>query len=253
MFTLLLTGLLFAQTPAAVSTIILSPSVIGEIDLNTLKGVPRRLSWSPDGAQLYLQTIEFNRDGSIKATHHFLIPAAGGVPKATDDEPEWSKDYWDWKSNRWAPGDEAFAIEFEQTKKTASATSAPMAGDMAKGSIVSGTSGTSMENAVSAAQLRQEIAVYTLRLKGEAVGVWENERPVPGLTFGWGPQGSNLIAFADQNGGALVIMDRSGAKKKIDGTKDVLLPAWAADGSRIAYLQIRGKNKYAVVVGSVSR
>jgi hypothetical protein len=39
-------------------------------------------------------------------------------------------------------------------------------------------------------------------------------------------------------------MDREGQKQQIDGTKNVILPAWSADGSKIAFLQKAGKNKY---------
>jgi hypothetical protein len=253
MFAVLLTVGLLAQSPSPVKSITVMPAVVGEIDLGTLKGSARQLGWSPDGTELYLQTIELNRDGSVKATHHYLLSTQSGAAKTIAAQPDWAADYWLWKSNRWAPDDQAFAIEMETTKKTASATATPMAGDLAKGGNVDPTTGTTMESAVSASQQSQLLNVYTLRLKGEVVGEWTNERPVPGLTFGWGPKGSNLIAFADKNGGGLVVMDKSGAKKKVDGTKDVLLPAWTADGTRLAYLQNRGHNKYAVVIAGVSR
>lgn len=253
MFSVLLAVGLLAQSLSPVKSITVTPAVVGEIDLASLKGSPVQLGWSPAGSELYLQTIEKNRDGSVKATRHYLLSAKDGTTKQIDAEPDWAADYWLWKSNRWAPDDEGFAIEMETTKQIASATASPMAGDMAKGGRVDATAGTTMENAVSAVQQSQSVSVYTLRLKGAVVGEWTSERPVPGVTFGWGPKGSNLIAFADKNDGVLVVMDRSGAKKKIDGTKDVLLPAWTADGARLAYLQNRGHNKYAVVIAGVSR
>ena len=253
MFIILLTVGLLAQSPSPAKSITVTPVVVGEIDLGALKGSARQLGWSPDGTELYLQTIELNRDGSVKATHHYLLSTQSGAAKTIADEPAWAADYWLWKSNRWAPDDQAFAIEMDTVKKLASATATPMAGDMAKGGTVDPTAGTTMESAVSAAQQSQTVNVYSLRLMGEVVGEWTNVRPVPGVTFGWGPKGSNLIAFADKNGGSLVIMDKSGAKKKVDGTKDIMLPAWTADGTRIAYLQNHGHNKYAVVIAGVSR
>jgi hypothetical protein len=90
-------------------------------------------------------------------------------------------------------------------------------------------------------------------LKGEVVGEWVNHAIVPGLTFGWGPAGSHLIAYAEKSSGRLVIMDSTGARQKIDGTKSVVLPAWTADGSKVAYLEGRGRNKFAVVIAKVER
>ena len=58
-----------------------------------------------------------------------------------------------------------------------------------------------------------------------------------------GPKSSGLIAFAEKGGGKLVIMDRTGKKQKIEGTKGVVLPAWTEDGAQMAYLETRGKNK----------
>jgi Tol biopolymer transport system component len=46
-------------------------------------------------------------------------------------------------------------------------------------------------------------------------------------------------------------MDREGQKQQIDGTKNVILPAWSADGSKIAFLQKSGKNKYDLFVVDV--
>ena len=50
-----------------------------------------------------------------------------------------------------------------------------------------------------------------------------------------------------------MFMDTTGAKKKISGTRDVVLPAFSADAARIAYLQNLGKGKFSVVVGSIAR
>ena len=51
--------------------------------------------------------------------------------------------------------------------------------------------------------------------------------------------------------GHLALMDRQGQKQQIDGTKNVILPAWSNDGSKIAFLQKAGKNKYDLFVVTV--
>ena len=83
-------------------------------------------------------------------------------------------------------------------------------------------------------------------LKGEVVGEWVNHRIMPGTTFGWEPAGTHLIAYADKPSGRLVMMDTNGAKQKVDGTKGVVAPAWSNDGTRLAYLEGRGRNKFAL-------
>jgi hypothetical protein len=62
-----------------------------------------------------------------------------------------------------------------------------------------------------------------------------------------------VIAFAEQKTGKLVLMDRNGNKQKIEGTKDVVLPAWTDDGTRLAYLESRGRTRYALVVATVQK
>jgi hypothetical protein len=47
-------------------------------------------------------------------------------------------------------------------------------------------------------------------------------------------------------------MDSTGAKQKIEGTHGVVLPAWSADGTRLAYLEGRGRNQYALIVATVA-
>jgi hypothetical protein len=225
---------------------------VGEIDLGKIKGaLVRQLAWSPDGSLFYLMTYDPNPDASIKATYHYLIPAAGGAPKRVDVQPEWAATYWQWKSDKAAPGDPSFAIEVSQDKKREEAVAIPMGGEMAKGGAGDPTGGLSTQAAMEAGRAMRNNNVYTLRLKGEIVGEWVDHPIVPGLTFGWGPPKSGLIAFSERQSGRLVILDKTGAKQKVDNTKGIVLPAWTEDGARLAYLESRGRNKYALVVAKV--
>jgi hypothetical protein len=95
--------------------------------------------------------------------------------------------------------------------------------------------------------------VYTLKLGSEIVGEWIDHPIVPGLTFGWGPKSNGLIAFAEKDGGRLVLMDQAGKKQRVEGTKDVVLPGFSEDGSRLAYVEGRGRNRFALIVAEVKK
>jgi Tol biopolymer transport system component len=61
-----------------------------------------------------------------------------------------------------------------------------------------------------------------------------------------------MIAYGNEQG-HLSIMDQAGNKQEVAGTKAVLLPAWSPDGTKIAYLQRAGKNKYELCVVPVAQ
>ncbi len=258
MLLLLLTFTLTLQSPAPVSAIRVSPSTVVDLDLGKLKGpLVRRLAWSPDGSELYLLTYDANRDATIKKEYHYLIPAAGGAPKPVEAPPEWVQAYWTWKSAQASPDDPELKIQVSEQKKRDSAAALPFGDEMARGGTTSAAAGAaggaSAEGMLEAARAMQTNDVRTMRLKGEVIGEWINHPTVPGQTFGWGPKGTGLIAYAEQKSGKLVIMNVAGDKKKIDGTKNVVLPAWTDDGTRLAYLEGRGRNKFALVVASVQK
>jgi hypothetical protein len=253
---LLLSTLLLSQPAVQASAVTITPAVVTEIDLNKLKGkLVRQLAWSPDDKELYLQTYTEDRNALPKDLYHYVLELgkAGGSFTQVTAPPEWAVSYWTWKSAQAAPGDENFKISLETEKGMHSATSIPMAGDMARGSAdTSPGSGVSMQTMMDAAAQLQNATIYRMRLKGEVVGQWVNHAIMPGLTFGWGPSGTGLIAYAEQSSGRLVIMDKDGNQQTIDDTKNVVLPAWSADGTKLAYLQGTGHN-YTVVVASVAR
>lgn len=252
MLTLLLVAFSLVQAPPSATAIKLTPRVVTELDMGSLGGLVRQLAWSPDRTELYLQTYEPNKDASVKTLHHHILSVKTGAAKTVDAPPDWAQEYYGWKSGKTAPNDETLSIDVSATKQRVSATSTPMGGDLASGGMDTGRGGgASAESVVSAAQQSSTQNVYTMRLKGEVVGEWIDAPIVPGLTFGWGPPGSGLIAFADKNGGHLVIMDKAGNKQRIDNTKAVVVPAWSADGNQLAYLQGKGGKKYSLVIAEV--
>jgi hypothetical protein len=234
-----------------------APAPIVEFDAKKLKGVLFRLAWSPDAQQIYLQSIERDRAGNITTVHHYLIGLNGEAPKRVEQEPAWSTAYWEWKSSRGAPGLPAFKIDLEESQRRIKTTSTPMGGDLAKGGLegsgaMTPIGGGAASEAMTAAMQSQIAHYYTLKLKGEVVGEFVNSVATPGLTYGWGPAGTGLIAFSNPDG-RVVIMDDQGRKQEISSSKSTLLPAWTDDGKRLAYLQRTGKDKVALHVVDVTQ
>jgi len=242
-----------ATQAAPATQIKIAPSEVAQFDLGKMDGkLVRQLAWSDDLSQLYLQTFTEDKRALPKDVYHYVIPASGGQFKKVSAEPDWAIAYWSWKSGQTAPDDAAFKIEISTDKRVSNATAMPMGGDFARGGGDTGGGGTSVGAVTAAAQGATNDTVYTMTLKKEVVGEFVNHAIIPGLTFGWGPKGTHLIAYADQQG-HLVVMDSTGAKQKIEDTKSVVLPAFTADATKLAYLEGRGHNKYALVVATVTK
>jgi hypothetical protein len=250
LFTLSVTAA--TQQPVTLETLKFSePSTIAEIDTDNVKGQPARLAWSPDGRQLYLQMLEgqFGQAGA-KSSHH-SFDATTGRRQDLRAEPEWASAYWTIKSGQASPDDAALKIELKSERRTERTVSTPTGGDLARGGS-DPTVGTSAGDAVSAAYSRQAIPVHSMFLRGELVGEFVNSVIVPGLTFGWGPVGTKVIAYVANKSGRVVVMDGQGAKKEVGQTKDAVLPAWSSDATRLAWLQKDGRRKFDLQVARVA-
>jgi len=229
---LTLVAVAISQTALAAQVKLGAPAEIAQVDLAKLGGsVINQLAWSDDGRELYLQTSTLDKKGLPKDVRHFVVPADGGALKKIATEPDYAIAYWVWKAGQTAPDDLAFKIDVSVDRHLQSGSALPR-------SAPSGVSAST--------------TVYSMILKGEVIGEWTDGAAVAGATFGWGPKGTHLVAYADRSG-RLVVMDSTGATQKIEGTKDVLLPAWSNDATRIAYLEGRGRGKYEVVTVAVSK
>lgn len=241
----------FMQAPLDIAGLTISePAAIAEIDIDRLKGQPSRLAWSPDGSALYLQMMEgtFGQPGA--RVRHYAFDASTGRRQDLQAEPAWASAYWTAKSAQSSP-DGSARIDLKSETRTERTVSAPMGGDLARGGN-SVASGTAAGDGVAAAYSRQALLVHSMLLNGEVVGEFVNSVIVPGLTFGWGPKGSKVIAFAAKNG-KVVVMDDKGASKEVERSRDALLPAWSPDAARLAWLQKNGRKKFVMQVSRVAQ
>lgn len=242
---------LFAQSPMRAGTLKLSdPVTVAELDMDKLKGQPSRLAWSKDGAQVYVQTMEGSFGQPGQKHRHYLVNVADGSRKDLQVEPDWAAAYWTAKSGQSAPDGPPLTIELKQETRTEKTVSTPMGGALARGGT-GGDTGTGAGDVVSAAYNQQAVPVNTMVLRGTAIGQFVNSVIVPGLTFGWGPKGTKVIAFADPKNGRVVVLDDKGDKREVAGTKDAILPAWSEDARQIAWLQKDGKKNYVLHIARV--
>jgi hypothetical protein len=241
-----------AQTPAtaidAARVKVGPPVAVSELDLAKLKGALQRVAWSADGSELYIQTV----DGvpPSEKQHHYLVPAAGGTLRTVDAQPEWADEYWRAKSDRASPTDPSLMIDVKQTFETlkygTGSAGAADGGDRAGGGTV-----MSANNVDREAQTQKQ-RVVRLVLLDEVVSEFVEQRPVPGLMFGWAPEGMGAIAYTDRDG-RLILLDLRRHKQTVPGVKDALLPAWSPDGARLAYVRKAGRKKYNLVWSQVDR
>ena len=227
-----------------VSSFALVPRTAIELDLGQMKGELRQLGWSPDASQIYVQTAEGGPPN--EKLHHFIVPSEGGALVAVEREPEWAQEYWAFKSDRTAPGIPSLEIDVKQTRGTTK---------IGTGSGRPGTSTNSMadanENAAMAAEVQRE-TTWRFVLLDQTIAEFKDTRPIPGLTFSWGPRGSGAIVFTDHDG-RLTFLDQEHHRQAIANVKDATLPAWSADGARIAYAVKSGRRKYQLVWCTIAK
>ena len=251
-------AILAAQGAVRVADLKISaPAGIAELDMDKLKGQPFRLAWSPDGSQLYVQTLDgtyvdaATGRSPVKLRHYMFSSASGSSKQDLQAPPDWFAEYWTSKNGQHPPQAPALKIEVKTEERKQTTASAPMGGDLAKGGV-GGTTGTSAGDAAAAAYATQTVVVNTMHYKGEKVGEFVNTVIVPGLTYGWGPGATNLLAFAAVGSGKVTILDEQGGKLAIDASKDAVLPAWSRDGRKLAWLQKDGRKKFQLFVATVA-
>lgn len=254
--TTLFVAMLQAVAPStdARQVAVTAPETVTTLDTGKLKGDLAMLAWSPDGKQFYVETVERDRAGNVKAAHHYVVSVEKKSIKGEDTLPPWAAKYWAWKSGQASPAAPAFRIQVDQRQEMMRATAAPTGGDLARGGVETDPSrgGTSVSDAGGAAYQSQTQQIFTLKLKGETIGEWMNQPVTPGSNFSWAPAPLRMIAFSKREGGPIIVLDEQGHKQELGGPKEAILPAWSDDGTRLAWLERIDRKHYALVVGGVT-
>ena len=254
-FAALVIGQAAAAAPAPVTDArqlkLSPPRVLAEIDTVKVQGTPVGLAWRAD-ATLYLRVTQ----GKDKVRHYQIATVPGLSVGQTDGAPQWAANYWVWKSALAAPGEPALKIDVEQHKSQQrsinTSSGSAMAGNNSSGYAgdAGGEAGLSGSEVAFAALNMTTVGVVTMRFKGQVVGVWTDEAPVPGMRYGWAPAPMGVLAYSDSTK-RLALIDRDGHKAVVPGTADVILPAWSADGSRLVYLQKKSAQLYLLMAVDV--
>ncbi len=232
-----------------------TPQTIVEVDTDRLKGQVTSIAWPADGKDIYLQTVDKDRQGAVKSTKHYVISVPSKSLKSVGDQPLWALQYHLWKSGLASPASATFKIAVEEREETKRATAA--VGALAKGgggdaSGRGGVPGTSAEEAGAISDQSQVVHIWSLKLKGTTLGEWINEGVTPGINWGWAPAPLKLIAFTKRDGGPLMVMDEQGRKQELAGPKNAVLPAWSPDGMKLAWLERKDRKKFDLVVADIS-
>jgi hypothetical protein len=130
------------------------------------------------------------------------------------------------KYGQHAPGAPALSIDVKSEQRRQTTTSAPMGGDMARGGgdAGAGTSaggGTSAGDVAAAALNSQTQTVNVMLYKEQRIGEFVNSVIVPGLTYGWGPNGTNVSRSRIRRG-QIVIWTTRARTLEVAGTNAVL-------------------------------
>ena len=231
---------------------LVSPAAIVEIDTGTLKGDPAMLAWAPDGKALYLQMLEHDRKGAVTSTKHYVIAVAEKTIANVSGQPAWVGPYWAWKAAPSSPAASTFKIVPNEREEVKHAV-APV-GDLAKGGAGADgrNMGTSVGEAVAAQATAQKIHIWALKVDGETIGEWINEAVTPGSNFSWAPAPAHLLVYAKRDGGPLSLLDDKGRKTALTGAKNASFPAWADQGTRIAWLEKKDRRKYDLMVAGIA-
>jgi len=145
------------------------------------------------------------------------------------------------KSSLTAPGIQTLKLEVQTTNRRTRPT--PFTGGTANG----GAYTPDVKNPVDAFE-----SEVSLKLRGIEIGNWINDAPLAGETFGWGPPGSAAIVYAGR-GDRLTLMDQDKRRKVVATLKNVSLPAWSTDGTRIAFVQKTSKKTYRLMTVAIGR
>ncbi|HVC20340.1 MAG TPA: hypothetical protein VNE16_09695 [Vicinamibacterales bacterium] len=248
--TVALAGLIAPVLAGAPSFHVTPPAVIIDVDGHTLKGDPVQLAWGNTEGRFYVQTVQGYQPKVV--FRHYTITLGDKAPVGVKTEPAWASTYWSWKSTRNAPADPNLLID---VRSRVDANRIPIMSLADKAAAMSSGGGQlALQGAEAAGNDRQNaVKVRMLLLKGTTIGQFYNAPLLPGLTFGWSPKALHAVAYVDTHGRLAIFDYLLGAKQVVDGTRNVLLPAWSPDGTKIVFLQKTGDKRYTLEQVNVTR
>jgi hypothetical protein len=255
---LLLAAVVLQASPSPAATVsvdhlvLSAPAVVIRLREEDMRGEPVRLCWSPDGRELYVGTLQRDRWGNTRPWH-YLVTLSKPAPVPLDGEPHWFARCWLPKAGLAAPGLPESRIEVESREQMVTPTRPDGAGSLAQSSDPSGLGalmGVQGSAISSIAQQAQRVVTTTFRLRGQTLAEFVNTTAIPGLTYGWAPGGTGLIAYGDKKG-RLVLMDQDGRRREVAAASRVRLPVWSADGRRLAWVERVGRDTFEIDVMSV--
>lgn len=230
---------ILAPAPAPPTLQITPPAVVVDIDAGQVHGTPIELAWAPDSGSWYLETIEGT--GPTAKHHSFLIAVGDKAPRSVNAAPDWAATYWQFKSNRAAPAHPQTMIQVDSTKQAdaipVQSLSQKAAGASNGGVALQGQVDRAIDSANAA-------IVQRLTVDGTTISQLVDEPLIPGLTFGWAPEKYDAIAFRNEHHHGLSLYRLGGTPVEVNDTKEILLPAWSPDGTRVVFLERIGKKKY---------
>ena len=201
-----------------------------------MNGSIRRLSWGPNRSSIHIQTGE--SDGR---TYDYIVDLVTHEISLAFGEPGWAQEYWMRKSSLSAPGLPSLKLEITENNRRTKPI--PFTGGFGNG----GAQTADVRNPVDAYE--HEV---TVRYLGQEIGNWINGTPMAGDTFGWGPDGTGALIFADSHG-RLTLIDQAKHRLAVPAAKDASFPAWSSDGETLAFLQKSGRRKYVLMTAGVER
>ena len=217
-------------------------------DLPALEQTPVRLAWSRDDRQLYLATAA-SLARNAPPVKQFVVDLESSQVTPVDRAPDWVGTYWDWKADRTSQHWPDLTIDVKTERKKIGASN-PSTGAMTRDAITGGTMGDGTGAGVvdKSAGASETQLVYSLLLKGHVIEQSAGEPPNPGLTFSWVPGGDGpVMVFADERG-HLRLLQKNGRDREVKDANKASLPAVSWSGSRLAYLEQKGRKEWALHV-----
>jgi hypothetical protein len=208
-------------------------------------GIPAKLAWSRDDAQLYVAIAATGaRDATI--VNQFIVALPSGEISPVEGQPGWVADYWNWKSDRRSQHWLDLQIDVKVTKEKGEQVGPAMTRDALSTGTQSDPTGATVVATVAHGE--NKVDVYRLLLKDQVVTTSVGAPPNPGVSFSWVPGGDGPVMVYVNDKGKLSALEQSGHHRDLKDTDKATLPAVSWSKARLAFLQQTGKHNWSLRV-----